>query len=334
MKRISKILIPALALSLAAAGCVDEQDEVETIAAAIELDNGGLTMEDEAPMFGTPDLYEEADFPEELYTDPMDSDPVVQEMSSSPDAMAYYAVVAWGQMPINPANPQERIWTGSLNVNRGAIVVHKTVRFDDYDSLEPRTDRKVVEFTSRTRPAFDALRVLIIDPTPDAAEPLTLTFTTDAGPEWSKRVDALVAGPTSTVVDAANNRIAGMAVPRAVDVCNYGFIHGRWNKLADGLGRFIGRVVDFKGELKGHIRGIWGKRNDGSKVFFGKYIRADGTFRGIFGGHYDSGAFEGRWHNRSGELGGLMGEYREAAVGGQGHFMARWQETSCNLQLP
>jgi hypothetical protein len=155
------------------------------------------------------------------------------------------------------------------------------------------------------------------------------------GYSFTVPVAALLDGPVGEQVDASGNRIAATAMARPVDVCENGFIRGRWHKVAEGRGMLIGRVASSDGELKGHMKGLYGVKANGEKVFFGKYINTDGEFRGIFAGHYADGQFRGRWLTAAGERGALGGEYRETIPGPEvgGHFMGRWAELSCNLGL-
>jgi hypothetical protein len=332
--------VAGLTLALvAAAGCgADELDEAEEIAQSLELEDGGYDMEDELPMFGMDDTLADTDvFDQGLeVVDSMESDVEVLAMNDSPDAVLFDTIVLWGQMPADPTNDQVRDWTGQISVNRGALLIRRTIRFEGIDRLMPRTDRRTVEFRSVTRPHADGLVLTIIDPTPGAAEPLLLTYATDGGPSYDLPVSALVDGIESRVVDAEGNRVTAQATPRLVDVCQHGFLRGRWHKVAEHRGVFLGGVSNALGNPVGHIRGIYGERLNGDKVFFGKYIDRDGRFQGIFRGTYDAGHFQGRWLNRGGEIGAMGGEYRETVPGPRigGHFFGRWTELSCDVPLP
>jgi hypothetical protein len=289
-------------------------------------------------MFGSPDLFDEADISDSVsYDDPMDSDVDVAAMRDTPDAALIDVLVTWGQMPGNPDQDSATNWSGQLSINRGALVVRRTIRFEGpTDRVMPRDDRQSVRFTSATRPHFDGMVLTLIDPDPTSADPLVLSYDLADGTSYDLPVLALLDGPQSRVVDADGNRITATAHARPVDLCNHGFMRGRWHKVAPHRGIFIGGVANALGEPVGHIRGIYGQRRNGDKVFFGKYINLDGQFRGIFRGTYDDGQYQGRWLTRSGEVGALGGEYREAipgpAVGG--HFLGRWRELSCDGPRP
>ncbi len=340
-------------------GCLDTSglEDADAIADAIELENGGLEMTDEAPAFGDAAAFEdvsETDAVEyEEVDDAIDRDADVVDMRDRPDAAQVNLFVLWGQIPGNPENERPKNWSGSFSVNRGAMVVRRLVRFEDRtDHLLPRDDRKVVPFTSVTLPHNDGMVLTIIDPTPEVDQPLTFTYTsnperdvTDARNEFDVRpaiqetvtveVEDLLNGRVELLSDDAGNRMLAAAIARPIDVCDRGFLAGRWHKVRDGRGRLLGKVTDDEGRPIGHIRGIFGVRRNGEHVFFGKYINLEGEFKGIFKGEYGDGSFKGRWLHRSGDHGVLGGHYRESLPGPEvgGHFAGRWAETSCNLDI-
>lgn len=337
----------ALLSTILLAGCYASAEEVETgeIAEALEMENGGLTLEDELPAFGIADELAEIEVLAEdpLFEDTMSTDAEVLAITSAPDAVRYRVAVSWGQIPGDATNDTARDWSGILAVNRGALLVRRTLAFEPRtDHLLPRTDRRAVAFTSATLPHHDGLVLEIVDPDPGAAEPILLGYSGDLpGPLGSEAgrlavpLRALLDGPVELASDDAGNRMVAVALARPIDPCAHGFLMGRWHRVADGRGRFVGRVVDEDGALRGHVRGIYGVRASGEQVFFGKYIAVDGTFRGIFRGGYDEGRFAGRWLSRSGDVGVLGGHYREAIPGPEtgGHFVGRWAETSCGMEL-
>jgi len=340
-------MISVLSFLLLLGGCYATTDEAEVgeIGAALELDNGGLDMEDELPTFGMEERFEElalleADLP---VTDPMEADSATLAITSVPEAVAVNVAIVWGQIPGDRTNEVPHDWSGVLAVNRGALIARRTVMFEPVtDRLLPRPNPQVLPFTSATLPHHDGLVITIVDPTPEAPEPLILTYVADLpGPAGSEggtlRVPlrAILGGPTELASDPAGNRMVAAAHARPIDVCQHGFTMGRWHRVAEGRGRLVGRVVGADGELLGHMRGIYGVRASGEQVFFGKYINTEGRFRGIFAGRYDDGHFEGRWITRDGERGGLGGEYREQIPGPEtgGHFLGRWGEATCDVRL-
>ncbi len=356
-KHIKTFLAASLLLSL---GCGDTATTSEgaEIAEALELENGGLTMEDEAPAFGEPETFRDiAEY--EAVEDEVDQDPEVASMRERPDAVQVNLIVEWGQIPGNPENETPRNWSGVFHVNRGAMIVRRVIKFEERtDRLLPRPDRQHVPFTSITLPHYDGMILTIIDPEPESDEPLIFSYvsplprdidpssdqaavdqnhTAPIHPETIVRVPVrdLLDGRVELLIDDAGNRMVAAAMARPLDVCERGFLAGHWHKVEDGRGRFIGRVMHEDGEPAGHIRGIYGRRENGEQVFFGKFINLQGQFKGIFGGHYGEGHFRGRWLHRSGEHGVLGGVYREGIPGPEtgGHFVGRWAETSCNLDL-
>ncbi len=335
-----------LALAVAAAGACttegDPIDDTDNIESQLELDDGGFDEADELPAFGMEDVFTEAG---ELdvdvtVTDELETDADVAAMMEAPDAAVYRVGIVWGQLPRDPDAREDgetpRNWSGTIRINRGAMLVRSTIRFEGpTDALLPRTSPRAVSFTSATLPGHDGLRLAIIDPEPFADTPLVISYETADGELYATPVAALLDGPVVVDVDDLGNRVAGVAMRRPVDVCEHGFLGGRWHKVGPHFGIFIGRVTSARGELKGHMRGIYGVRRSGEKVFFGKYIGRGGESRGLFKGHYDEGHFAGRWLSRGGERGRLGGHYRESIPGPRtgGHFLGRWAETTCDIEV-
>ena len=329
---------PCIASMLLAAACATPADEADEIAAALEEENGGLDMEDEAPGFGLPDDFAAADLDDgAVYTDAYAEDTDTIAMLDAPGAVAADVTIVWGQLPPDLA-PEDyvRDWSGTLRLNRGGLIVRRTIRFEDAtDRVRPRTDRAEVGFDSVTRPHNDGLMLTVVDPDPGAG-PLVLTYERPDGASYDLLLADLLEGPQVRDVGDAGDRIVAVALRRDRDACDHGFGRGRWHALRDHLGRLLGRIFDAAGEPIGHIRGVWGERPDGEQVFFGKYIDDEGRFRGIFGGHYRDGEMVGRWLTRFGEHGRLHGLYRESVPGPRvgGGFVLRWAETSCAADFP
>lgn len=334
-------LLTGVLAALVAVGCGAEQGDgpptgSEQIGEALELDNGGLTMDDEAPAFAEEPSFTELMDAETPVNDELLNDPTITSLQQKPDAAKIEVALLWGQIPGNPSAKAPRNWSGKISVSRGAMLVRRTVRFEDQtDKLLPRTDPRAVAFTSVTLPHNDGLRLTLLDPTPLAPEPLTLTYETKDGIVYSAPIKALLDGPESVEVDDAGNRFVGIAIANPVDVCQFGMQGGAWHRVAEGRGVFKGGVVNALGDPIGHMKGIYGVRKNGEQVFFGKYINLDGQFRGIFAGHYGEGEYEGKWLHASGEVGKLGGHYFETLPGQKvgGKFVGRWAETSCNLHV-
>jgi hypothetical protein len=335
MKRTSFAFAGALLAS--AAGCMTATtDEEATTQAAIEQPDGGLTMTDEAPTFGDPAAFETAAIEQAAAVDDSAAaDPTVTAMIAQTGAAQLRVAIVWGHLPPDPTITAVTDWSGTIAVSRGALIVRRTIGFEAAtDRLLPRADVRTVEFDSKTRPFADGLALTIVDPSPDPAAPLTLTYTPANGatPIVYAAAD-LVKGPISVDVGSGGDRMVAVALHH--DACAHGFLRGRWRAFRDGLGGFLGEVADEDGTPIGHLRGIWGTRKSGEQVFFGKYIAEDGSFRGLLAGHWQDDHFVGRWLDRGGDHGRVDGLYR-AAPGdeGAGHFLGRWAEASCAADLP
>lgn len=337
-------VLPALLLLGACATATELDEEAAAIGDELELELGGFDMEDEAPMFGLEEDFAALDLVEAApeYVDPMAETAEVAAMRSAPDAVAYRIHLEWGLFPGDPDATAPHDWSGLFHVSRGVMIVERAVRFDGpIDRVLGRPDPRTVAFRSMTLPHHDGMLLTVLDPTPEAAEPLVLTYVADLpgplgaeGGRHSVPVRTLLDGPRVLGPDVDGHRMIAAALARPVDVCAQGFLHGRWHRVAEGRGRFIGRVVGEDGDVRGHVRGIYGERASGEQVFFGKYVNTDGALAGIFRGGYGDGRFEGRWLHRSGEVGALGGRYREEIPGPEtgGHFIGRWTETSCDVR--
>ncbi len=330
--------IPAfLAAALFAVACTDQATDADLVVSSLEEENGGLDMEDEAPMFGADDEFAAASMEQSrTVADPLADDELTTTELELDGAVAADVLLVWGQLPPDRA-PEDyaRDWSGTLSINRGGLIVRRTLNFEPAtDRLLDRTDRAVVGFESVTRPFVDGLVLTVVDPTPDAG-PLVVTYTPVTGAARQLELASVLAGPVVVDVADQGDRFAAIAIRRGDD-CDHGFARGRWHAFREDVGAMLGVIDNAEGEPIGHLRGIWGRRRDGQQVFFGKYIDLAGHFRGIFAGHYEGGEMAGRWIDSRGELGRLHGLYRESipgpAVGGQ--FILRWSETSCAGEIP
>lgn len=332
-------LLASLCLTLPLIACdgddLGDFNDAEEIGQVLNEVNGGLDMEDEAPQFGEPALFDAAALPvEEGVEDVIEDDPEVVAMRAESDAMLYHAAIRWGRFPFNPEVSANRDWSGTFRVNRGALVVRQTIAFEGTDALATRSDRLSISFQSMTRSSHDGLRVVVIDPTPDAVQPLILSYSDAGGEVHSLSIKNLLGAP-DTFDAGSGDKLVTVAIAQPAQDCELGFLGGRWHKVAQDRGRMLGRVVSVDGETLGHIRGVYGRRENGNRVFFGKYINTEGSFRGIYVGRYQDGQFLGRWVTRDGDIGALGGLYRETVpgpgIGGQ--FLGRWAEKSCAVEV-
>jgi hypothetical protein len=328
-----------LLLALPLAACAqDGFNDPDQIGESVNAVNGGLDMEDEAPLFGEADLFDSAQLVDEVtVTDELSGDPELVAMNLNSDARRVHAAIRWGQIPFNPDADTPVNWSGTLSVNRGALIVRRAVAFENGtgDGVEPRTDIRSVSFRSRTLPASDGLRITIIDPNPLNPEPLRLDYSDADGSVYAVDLADLAGTPQSFDVDDRGNRIVAVAIPERDGDCRSGFMRGRWHQVVSNGGRLLGRLRNAQGEPLGHMRGVYGQRANGNKVFFGKYIGSNGAFRGLFAGRYRDGHFRGRWISRDGDIGALGGRYRETIPGPEvgGHFLGRWAATSCGIDV-
>lgn len=323
----------ALLLATSTFACVDNADtgtdDANEVTSALELENGGLDTDDEAPMFGDDLAYQAAAIESDAaFADPMAQDASVAAIENQVGGARHRVLIAWGRMPADPNVTTGRNWSGSLALSRGALVIGRTIGFEEAtDRVLPRQSRDRVDFQSATRPWADGFVLRVLDPDP-AQGALRLTYTSaDAATNLDLDLSQLAAGPLS--LDAGDgNRVVAIAL-RENDACDHGFMRGRWVALRPGLGVYRGVVADADGDVAGHIRGIWGQRRNGDHVMFGKFIDTAGRFRGILAGTYENGHFRTRWIVRSGDHGVAGGVYFDAPDVRGGMFVGRWAETSC-----
>ncbi|HEY5921655.1 MAG TPA: hypothetical protein VIV11_08285 [Kofleriaceae bacterium] len=324
----------ALLLATSTFACVNApaggtEEEAEQITSALEQENGGLDMEDEAPMFGDQLAFDQAAIEHDTQVvDTMASDPEVTALESQVGGERHRLLIAWGRMPADPTATTGRDWSGSLTLSRGALVIGRTIGFEEAtDGVVPRTSRDRIEFRSVTRPFADGLLLRVLDPDPTQG-PLRLRYASVDG-TTIRDLDLSELRDGAISIDLGDgNRIVALAL-RERDRCDHGFMRGRWVRLRPHLGAYRGMVANANGDPVGHIRGIWGQRRNGDKVMFGKFIATDGTFRGILHGTYDAGHWHARWLVSTGDHGVARGVYFDAPDVRGGVFGGRWAETSC-----
>ncbi len=327
-----RLSLPLVLLAALPAACVTnsaDPNDAEQVTSNLELDNGGFDTADEAPQFGEAALYADAQIEADAdVADDMAADPTLLAMDR-PDALARDLVVLWGRMPPDPTATDGRDWSGELRVSRGGILIRRRIGFENLtDRVMPRTRPDAIEFRSLTRPFADGLALRVFDPTPDAADPIQLTYrSADGTREYSIDLRQLADGPV--VVDAGDGNRLIAAGRHRDDVCRHGTMRGRWHALAPNAGVYLGVVANAAGVPIGHVRGIYGHRRNGDPVVFGKFIDREGHFTGLIAGHYGPGTFEARWIDRAGDHGGIKGVTFEGPSLRGGGFLARWAESTC-----
>jgi hypothetical protein len=321
------------AFTVGCSGNVDStsNDEPATIESALEAENGGLDTAPETPEFADPVIKAISNFGAKF----ADIKDMTSPALAQPGARSYTVAVFWGHLPAprdaeaTDVEPAPLSWNGSLSVDAGAIGLKKTIKFDDADQVLPRTEAKSLSFESRTMPHVDGMLLRVVVP---ASGSQTLHFDTAA---LKTDIDlsslATKAGGAKRLDDGRN----GMAFIGFPDVpgCARGFVVGRWNKVRPQLGTLRGHVADASGEPVGHYRGIWGHAPRKDKdLFFGKYIAKDGQHRGLFGGSYGAGSFQGVWGVKGTQgdanIGVVEGVYGDGYLkdDGRGVMLGRWSE--------
>jgi hypothetical protein len=204
MNRSVLFALVAIALITAFAGCSKNPAEPSaTNAAGLNLNTptGGYTSSNEAPGFGDP-ILDPALSGEKPYADPM-YDSTVDSMRSNLAVDWYHFRAQWGHLVPDTAESTWTDWSGSLTINRGALVLRRTIKFEDNDSILPRTDRRKIEWVSRTRPASDGIAVDIFLPRP---QPVIDTVTDSAlTVDTTLIIDSLPVIDTIWVVDTLTN---------------------------------------------------------------------------------------------------------------------------------
>lgn len=330
-RHLTFVAIAAVAATFAT-GCSGSaeanQDEIDSISAALEANDGAMTRNDEASAFGEKQIDETAP----LADDGADEeDTIAKSRLANPRGRMYRVALIWGHMPpaagaASAPEPTPADFSGSVSVDRGAIGVARTLRFDAKDHLEPRTSLREVSFVSHTLPHVDGMLVTVH--IPEGASTLvhfkTAKVTTDID---VSTLETQVGGIARA--DDGYNGVSYLGFEDKVG-CASGFLFGKWHRLKANLGKFHGRVVGDHGVTLGHIRGIYGHSKKADKdVFFGKYIDRSGDFRGLLGGGYSDEGFRGLWGTRDPRnAGGLTGFISDGYVAddGRGLFVGRFQE--------
>jgi hypothetical protein len=321
----------ALTLVLPTIACLDRgSDDAQSISSDIERSNGGFDTADEAPAFGAEaELDAAAIEGDAVAADTEATDPTTTAIDQASPADGFHMLIVWGKLPADKGATEARDWSGDLKLSRGALIVRRTIAFEDRtDKLLPRAAAGTVGFQSVTRPFVDGLALTVLDPDASAGAQ-TLTYTpADGSTAYTLDLSQLAAGPI--IVDAGNGeKIVAVGQHRRADACDRGFMRGRWHALSPHLGKYLGIITDDSGAPVGHVRGVFGQRRNGDAVLFGKLIDRDGHFRGILAGSFENGEYRARWIDRQGDHGAIHGAYFEGATPISGHFLGRWAEASC-----
>lgn len=345
-KMFSRFCVSALAATLIFSAC-SSSDQLADASQSVEDDAklslneefGGFESSDEQVAFGEADLL--SDFPEDQDTD--DSymaDPVVMDAldfstdqpTDSNGVKAYFLRITYGLLAGDSSATEVLDWSGSAEVDKGTLVVLKTIRFEGNDFINrPRESRQQLSFTSQTKQHFDGLLLAIIDNDSTDTEG---AFTFTAG-GYSKTLmfSELDSLEMLEAVGALGHEVSITARSKEVSAFEGGFVAGRWIRTDANGGVFRGRWISSVGTSAGHVKGIWGIDRSGRKVFKGKYISLNGHFRGLIAGEWESdrndngGSFRGRVVNRNRQtIGSIHGKYKTGQAGDRrGFFHARYR---------
>ena len=377
------LALAAVALLGLLAGC--SSDDVASAPGVTASDNyelldfndpyGGLSETDEAVAFDDEGLkallaLEEEDDIE----DPVARDPFVlrmEERSRHRERLApeerpsfTFARLTWGML----RGPEDTTavegpcdmtdWTGTLRVDRGALVVRRTISFETPADhvIFPRLDRLTVAFISQTWCGFDGLVIEIVEhpvAEDDSVSAPNMLHIDTPGFQGSFPVAELADMDEVFEVDAAGNRfrINGFTV-EDIDVCPKGFLSGRYRIMnhdvpdsvetgdhGERLGSFAGAWYGLHGRIEGFMRGGYGIDAEGNRVFLGKFINRQGRFRGLIRGGWEPAeregelaSYRGEWVTRHGQVEGVLGGEAHPVEGYPGGFYVGKWTTTCDAE--
>jgi hypothetical protein len=313
---------------------------------------GSYTTSPESPAFGDPYLTT-ASSDEQTYNDPIAASPGVDSLAKNPDAGFYHLRIVWGKLEYDSTVTTPTDWSGSLSVTRGVELLRRVIRFENgQDYIQPRTDRKSIEWVSQTTVHNDGIGVDIIVPPMPPQYDTTMTYdTTDAGDTvvtivvdttlpppvqvsfqtgpYSRTftLDELHALDTIVYLDDSNavafNSYATERIP-----CPHGFLTGIWGTNDSGQQVFRGMWMSRAGLITGYVKGTYESNDSTGNTFVGKWIDNNGLFQGFIGGtwgprpnfHANPNAFKhaGGWFKgyiydaTRSKIGALNGKFRES----------------------
>jgi hypothetical protein len=349
-RRYTLLLAALVAFAWVAGGCdnnaTNPGGSTTTESPNLNDPTGGYKALDAQPGFGDPALIGSGSA-EATVVDPLEtSDAQMANWASLPDSVHAYSVsLLWGTLRKDPAVSLGAgdsgigivtDWSGYAAVNRGALVVRSATAFDLQDHLvQPRADRRKIEWISHTTDAFDGVRFWVYQPFPPGVDGSGDSLTIVAGTHtWTFLVNELADTDSTYVVDQSGNRFSIKAFRIQPGSCVRGFLGGVWLPASNTgeNGRIRGRVLDNRGVVLGHVQGIFGTSNLGSKVFFAKYVDRDGTFKGILRGTWSSHGLEvGEvGPSSSGEKGVFHGVIIDASLNTIGAVHGQWHARTDN----
>jgi hypothetical protein len=339
--RTRTAVIFSIAAAIGWAGCSGNEapnapgSDLEQTSLNLEEEFGGYGTSDELPAFGDASLRDYADLEVDA-NDPIADDPLVRNLRGNERVRTYAWTILWGDLGTGlgggDGNSNSVIdWTGSITADNGAVVLLRTIDFEQNDQIVPRTDRASLEWVSTTGEGHDGIRVLIYDNPNDNTDPVEAVSFNSGGYSRTFTMDELA--DLDLTVDVEGGQIHFLSTEVSLAAPIRGFVNGRWNWVpGESMGHFSGVWVGPHGRPSGWVRGHYGENVHGQEVFFGKYIDWDGNFKGLLRGRVEvdrgelnagAGRFVGRWTNEDmGAEGSLHGRWN--VTRNRGFFDGRW----------
>jgi hypothetical protein len=338
----TELIIVLFLMAFFVNGCIFESvkkinnDNTQTQVPNLEDEFGGYKATNEVAGFGDPEILDEFGEDQEV-SDLLSEDPQIFSDMENPAVDVYFLRITWGMLQGDTSAINVIDWSGSAKIDRGALVLLRTIRFEPGDYIHrPRPDRQTLEWTSYTKPHFDGICIAIVVPPNEVTTvsvegsftfstiPFTKTFS------FSELESIDVVYP----VDEYGNEISFVGHKKQLVPCGGGFLEGRWITTKPEHGKFFGKWINQEGTLAGHLKGHWGIRKNGEKVFFGKYISTDGEFKGLLRGRWEYGKsqgegwFFGHWYDRHHRMAGILkGHWRAGTeVDRKGFFHGTWKK--------
>ena len=308
------LLLLVLSLLFWILGCSDSATDPDEGTGTFNLNDqfGSFTESDEELAFDDLNLLALAG-EDETYNDPILSIAQMDSFLADDESGFYHLRILWGRLCFDTSATKVTDWSGSLSINRGAEIVRRVIRFEsNQDYVLPRTDRRLVEWVSKTTVHNDGIAVDIV--VPKAAAFMDTTTDTDTSSENDSKeiieVDTAYSildsvrivfetGPyrsTFTLSDISaldtviqlddSNSVALHGLKLDQRPCPRGFLSGVWGLDEEGRGVFRGLWLSRNGQVTGFLKGHYGINADGLKVFKGKWITSTGSFGGLLSGTY------------------------------------------------
>ena len=95
---------------------------------SLDKDYGGYNTCDELVAFGDPELLDEFSGDAEVEDKINDKSEIIEELNSS-SVKAYFLRITWGLLEGDSSATEIIDWTGSIEVNKGTLVILRTILF-------------------------------------------------------------------------------------------------------------------------------------------------------------------------------------------------------------